>query len=473
MLFNSTEYLIFFLVVCHLSWMLIDRPRLRIWVMLLASIYFYASNNGWQLFLLLGFTQVDYLCGLRIGASDSPRVRKWWLALSIGSNLAVLGFFKYSNFFMESLQDLARFAGQDLGWQPWHVVLPVGISFYTFQTMSYTIDVYRKVIPAERSWSRFAFFVMYFPQLIAGPIVRAEDFVPQLSKRPELDSAAFERSVAIIFRGLLKKIVLADGLLAAYSEAAFDAPASANMFEAWLGLFAFAFQIYFDFGGYSDVAIGCARLMGFYIPDNFNLPYTADSFSDFWRRWHMSLSTWLRDYLYVPLGGNRMKTQWGVARNLMLVMLLGGLWHGAAWNFVIWGGMHGAFLLIERSLGMHRDLASQQIHIFWRCLRRLVVFIGVLATWIVFRATSLTDIAAFVRSLTWGDAPQVVTAGQLLAVAVIAVSWAMQYVARRGDPFERFANAPIPLKCVAYALAAAVIIVFNSRGPQAFIYFQF
>lgn len=205
---------------------------------------------------------------------------------------------------------------------------------------------------------------MYFPQLIAGPIVRAEEFVPQLSKRPELDVAAFVRSVALLFRGLLKKIVLADGLLAAYSEAAFDAPASASMFEAWLGLFAFSFQIYIDFGGYSDVAIGCARRMGFHRIDNFNLPYNADSFSDLWRRWHLSLSTWLRDYLYVPLGGNRMKTQWGVARNLMLVMLLGGLWHGAAWNFVIWGGMPGAFLLIERSLGMHRGLASQQINLF-------------------------------------------------------------------------------------------------------------
>ncbi len=473
MLFNSCEYLVFFLVVCHASWWLVERPRLRLWMLLLASLYFYVSNNGWQIVWLLISTQIDYLCGIGIADSRSPRARKLYLAASLCGNLGLLAYFKYGGFFSEMLISLGQFAGWNVSWPPLRVVLPVGISFYTFQTMSYTIDVYRGDLPAERSWLRFAFYVTYFPQLIAGPIVRAADFVPQIAQRPMVDATVFERSVALIFRGLLKKIVLADGLLASHVDIAFSHPAAANGVEAWLGLFAFAFQIYFDFSGYSDVAIGCSRLMGYHIPDNFNLPYTADSFSDFWRRWHISLSTWLRDYLYVPLGGNRMPTQWGVARNLMLVMVLGGLWHGAAWNFVIWGAMHGSFLLIERLLGMRRVTPQQTFSTARLIVHRAIVMVGVLAAWVVFRAATLADISAYAQALTCQRMPALITAAQMAAMLVIAGSWMMQYVGRRGDPFERLAPLPLPLKCLGYAIAAVMIIVFNSGGPQPFIYFQF
>ncbi len=473
MLFNSTEYLLFFLIICHVGWLLVKRPTWRIWVLLAASYYFYASNNGWLLLLILASTQIDYICGLRIAASTSPRRRKLYLLLSMTANLAILGYFKYSNFFLDSFVAVGQNLGLPLEFQPWHIVLPVGISFYTFQSMSYTIDVYRGDVPAERSWSRFAFYVAYFPQLVAGPIMRAADFMPQLRRRPELDLSALERSIAVIFRGLIKKIVLADGILALHAEAAFDAASGVDSFVAWLGLLAFSFQIYFDFSGYSDIAIGCSRLMGYHIPDNFRLPYAAVSFSDFWRRWHISLSSWLRDYLYIPLGGNRMTSPAGVYRNIMIVMLLGGLWHGAAWNFVIWGGLHGLFLVLERMFHADRPPADGPLLTARMMLRRGTVFGGVLVTWVVFRGTSLAGIQQFCESLTSGGLPAAVTVGQVSALVVIVVSYAMQLVCLRHEPLDVLLRWPLPLRCLVYAVTAVAIVVFNSEGPQAFIYFQF
>ena len=473
MLFNSIEYLFFFLIVCHVGWLLIDHVRLRVWVLLAASYYFYASNNGWLLLLIVASTQVDYFCGLRISRSTNRRHRKLYLLVSICSNLAVLGYFKYYDFFFESWTAVCQSVGATAEFHASSIVLPVGISFYTFQSMSYTLDVYRGEIPAERSWSRFAFYVAYFPQLIAGPIVRAADFLPQLAERPKLDQPDLERSIALIFKGLLKKIVIADGLLAMHSESAFDAPAGVDSFVAWLGLLTFTFQIYFDFSGYSDVAIGCSRLMGYHIPDNFRFPYTAASFSDFWRRWHISLSSWLRDYLYIPLGGNRMPTTIGVYRNLMVVMLLGGLWHGAAWNFVIWGGLHGSFLIIERIIQRKSTQAVTPPSILKLCIQRTIVFCGVLATWVVFRASGLAGIKLFVQALFAGGVPDSITLGQAIAAVVVSISFVMEYV---GDKFRLlvgFLDWALPLRCILYGLAAIVLMIFSSSGPEAFIYFQF
>jgi len=473
MLFNSAQYLLFFLIVCHASWLLVDRPRLRIWMLLIASYYFYAANNAWLLLLLMASTHIDYCCGLGISRTNSAAWRRFFLLLSVAMNLGLLGYFKYYNFFVDSLVNLGNSFGWEVPLQSANIVLPVGISFYTFQSMSYTLDVYRGELPAEKSWARFAFYVAYFPQLVAGPIIRASDFIPQLSRRPTLDVATLELAIALIFRGLVKKIILADGFLAEHAEAAFDVVGPVDSFVAWLGLLAFAFQIYFDFSGYSDMAIGCSHLMGYWIPDNFHLPYAAISFSDFWHRWHISLSTWLRDYLYIPLGGNRMPTTLGVYRNIMLVMLLGGLWHGAAWNFVIWGGLHGVFLIVERACGLRAPVDEARLWSPRAMLRRLFVFCGVLMTWVVFRATTLTGIRQFVESLLSGELPPAITLGQVSAVLIIAASYALQFVCLRYDPLPGFLRWPLPGRCLVYALTAAVIVVFNSGGAQAFIYFRF
>ena len=473
MLFNSIEYLFFFLIVCHVGWLLIDHVRLRVWALLAASYYFYASNNGWLLLLIVASTQVDYFCGLGISRSTNRRHRKLYLLVSIASNLAVLGYFKYYDFFFESWTAVCQSVGATAEFHASSIVLPVGISFYTFQSMSYTLDVYQGEISAERSWPRFAFYVAYFPQLIAGPIVRAADFLPQMAERPKLDQPALERSIALIFKGLLKKIVIADGLLAMHSEAAFDAPAGVDSFVAWLGLLAFTFQIYFDFSGYSDIAIGCSRLMGYHIPDNFRFPYTAASFSDFWRRWHISLSSWLRDYLYIPLGGNRMPTTIGVYRNLMVVMLLGGLWHGAAWNFVIWGGLHGSFLVIERIIQRKSTQAVTPPSILRLCFQRAIVFCGILATWVVFRASGLAGIKLFVLSLIAGGIPDSITLGQAIAAMVVCISFVMEYVGDKFRLLDGFLDWALPLRCILYGLASIFLIIFSSSGPEAFIYFQF
>lgn len=473
MLFNSVEYLFFFLIVCHVGWLLIDHVRLRVWMLLAASYYFYASNNGWLLLLIVASTQIDYFCGLRISGSTVRRHRKFYLLVSICANLAVLGYFKYYDFFCESWTALCNSVGATTEFHASSIVLPVGISFYTFQSMSYTLDVYRREIPAVRSWPKFAFYVAYFPQLVAGPIVRAAEFLPQLAERPKLDQQALERSVALIFKGLLKKIVIADGLLAMHAEAAFDAPAVVDSFVAGLGLLAFTFQIYFDFSGYSDVAIGCSRLMGYNIPENFRFPYTAASFSEFWRRWHISLSSWLRDYLYIPLGGNRMPTAIGVYRNMMVVMLLGGLWHGAAWNFVIWGGLHGSFLVIERIFQGRSTRKVTSPSVLKLCIQRAIVFCGILATWVVFRASGLAGIKLFVLSLVAGGIPDSITLGQAMAAVVVSISFVMEYVGRKFKLFDGFLNWALPLRCILYGVAAIVLIVFSSSGPESFIYFQF
>lgn len=472
MLFNSIEYLIFFLVICHLGWLVVGLPRLRTWLLLSASYYFYASNNGWLLVLILVSTQIDYLCGLRIEKSTSPHRRRAYLLASMISNLAILAYFKYFNFFSESLVLCVQALGGTLQHEPWSIVLPVGISFYTFQSMSYTFDVYHGNIPAERSWSKFALYVAFFPQLVAGPIVRASDFLPQLQHKPKLDAPAFERSVALIFVGLIKKIVFADGLLASHAEAAFDVGPHVDSFVAMIGLLAFTFQIYFDFSGYSDIAIGCARLLGYHIPENFRFPYSADSFADFWRRWHISLSQWLRDYLYIPLGGNRMPTPWGVYRNILIVMLLGGLWHGAAWNFVIWGLLHAIFLITERMFQTQSETTKNVP--FWKILlRRQIVFLGVLATWVVFRAGSMADVKHYLASLTACDLPDVVTLDQVLVLVFMAFCYLHQQLRWSHRILETFVQLPLPVRGFLYAIAATMIMVFSTQGTQAFIYFQF
>ncbi len=343
MLFYTVEFLVLFISLL-LLFALFRRTQQRKILLLIASYIFYMWWNPAFILLIMFSTAVDFVIGSRIPRAESQRRKRLLLVISLVSNLGLLAFFKYANFLQDNMLFLFRLFGYEPGWSTLNIILPVGISFYTFQTLSYTLDVYRGNLKTEKSPLDFALFVAFFPQLVAGPIVRASDFLPQLkSERP----LCIDRVAVMIFlRGLAKKVLIADNV-APLANMVFADPASHTSIAIWLATLCFSVQIYCDFSGYSDMAISIARCFGYHLPVNFRRPYFAVNPSDFWQRWHISLSSWLRDYLYIPLGGNRggsVRTY----KNLMLTMLLGGLWHGASWNFVLWGFLHGLVLIIHR-----------------------------------------------------------------------------------------------------------------------------
>lgn len=392
MLFHTSVFWFFFFAVVVAFYTLPRRARTPL--LLVASYVFYMAWDWRFAGLILMSTAIDYGVG-RAMNDRTPRGRRGLLVLSLVVNLGILGFYKYFDFFVESFAGLF---GLDPASATLGLVLPVGVSFYTFQSMSYTIDVYRGRLQPVRSAVDFALFVAFFPQLVAGPIVRAATFFPQLRAWSAPDGLRLREAIQLILFGLVKKMVLADRF-AMIADPHFADPGT-DPVAAWVGVFAFAMQIFFDFSGYTDIARGCALVLGFDFPVNFRRPYLATSITDFWHRWHISLSNWLRDYLYVPLGGNRHGT-WKTYRNLMLTMLLGGLWHGAAWTFVVWGAWHGALLAIERALG-HATRGSVLARLVdtpgLRPLRVLWTFVLVCAGWVVFRAPDL----ATARSLFEG-----------------------------------------------------------------------
>jgi alginate O-acetyltransferase complex protein AlgI len=470
MTFNSLEYVWFFLIVLTVFWSLVRRDLTRTALMLVASWYFYASHNHSLIWLILASTQIDYVAGRLLERNANDRHRKLILAVSMTANLGMLFYFKYFNFLGASVEQMFALVGWKLSWVDRNIILPVGISFYTFQTMSYTIDVYRREIPAERSWLKFSFFVAYFPQLVAGPIVRASEFLHQLRHKPSLDAPSMDRALALIALGFVKKVVCGD-YLGGFVEPFFADPLSHGTLKAWLGIYAFAFQIYFDFSGYSDIATGCAKLMGYDLPRNFRSPYIAVGFTDFWRRWHISLSTWLRDYLYRPLGGNR-KGSWMTYRNLMLTMLLGGLWHGAAWHFVIWGFLHGTALVVERFANHHR-----KAHVApggaADLLIRIAFFHAVCLTWVAFRADGLGDMMNVFTSLLRWVPDSGWTWGSVLAIGFVVAGWAAQYWDERHNLMDAFLRRPLWVRSAVYAVCIGVIAIFGSATSKPFIYFQF
>jgi D-alanyl-lipoteichoic acid acyltransferase DltB (MBOAT superfamily) len=470
-LFNTAEYLAFFLLVLFMSWITAGFLRFRTWFILVASFYFYTSNNHWQILLLLTTTTVDYFICLRLGKTDKENIRKYLVAISIVSNLGMLAYFKYAGFFSANLQAIASVIGWHLNWVDLNIILPVGISFYTFEALSYTIDVYRRKIPPEKDWARLAFLVSFFPHLIAGPIVRAHNFFPQIGRRPHLTVIEVERALLLVFSGLIKKIIFAD-TLGGYADKAFNFPNEIDSFEAWLGIYAFMFQIYFDFSGYTDIALGCAKLLGFDLPENFRRPYAAVSFTDFWHRWHISLSSWLRDYLYISLGGNRMKSKLGVYRNLMITMLLGGLWHGASWHFVIWGAVHGCFLSFERLTGI---VGKQQVLTIGKRALSSAVFIQlILLTWIIFRSPDLTRMGLLFEALTRFTIEHNITVGMFMAILLMIAAWMWQLMNESVFIKEYWINkVSVPVKASSYAAVFCAVILLNSLVPRTFIYFQF
>ncbi len=479
MQFNSWLFVLFFLGV-YLVYLALPRYRWQNYLLLAASYTFYGAWD-WRFAALMGLTSaVDWWCGLRIADSATPRGRRAFLAVSIVSNLVVLGFFKYYNFFLDSLDALLEPLGATAAGLHLHIVLPVGISFYTFQSISYTIDVYRDDCPVCRNPLDFLLFVSFFPQLVAGPIERARVLLEQIQQPRTFDEERFRRGLGLVLWGLWKKVVLADNL-AAIADPLFATSATLPAAQAYLAVVAFAFQIYCDFSAYSDIARGLAKLLGFELMLNFHFPYFAVNPSDFWRRWHISLSTWLRDYLYIPLGGNRggaLRTY----RNLALTMLLGGLWHGAAWNFVWWGAFHGALLCGHRLWTGGRPIATaarDSVARFWAVA---VMFQFTLFGWLLFRCTRRVDgrddsFAQIIEMLTafrngWGLDLAAVRLALYLAVLAVPLLLLEWYESRRGHAEITF-MWPRPLRV---GVAAAMLfswIVWGVSDGQAFIYFQF
>ncbi|MBN2723324.1 MAG: MBOAT family protein [Deltaproteobacteria bacterium] len=390
MLFNSISFIIFFFVVFSVSWLAANRRSLKHLLLFLSSLFFYGMWNPWYLPLILFTTWISWESARILHRKTLASKRKFWLGVSVVSSLGVLGVFKYALFAKSSMELLLGYAGISIPEIAFlnKIVLPVGISFYTFQTMSYTIDVYRGSLKPEPSLLNYSLYVSFFPQLVAGPIVRASDFLPQLHKSTHLSDENFSRGVFLVMAGLFKKVVIADFIAINLVDRVFLSPDMMSSVEVLMGIYGYTAQIYCDFSGYSDVAIGSALLLGFKLGENFNQPFRSASLSEFWKRWHISLSSWLRDYLYIPLGGSRTKTVTGTQINLMITMLLGGLWHGSAWKFVFWGALHGAGLVLFRITGFNRLIKRNA---GWRILGTIITLNFVVFAFLFFRASSFSN----------------------------------------------------------------------------------
>ncbi|MCA9931728.1 MAG: MBOAT family protein, partial [Anaerolineales bacterium] len=379
MIFSSFQFLFFLIVVMGLL-IVVPGSRWRKLILLVASYYFYAFWDVRFTALIFTSTIIDYFVGRQLALTEDPRRRKLFLLLSMTANLGFLGFFKYYNFFVDSAEVILSQWG--IGISNLDIILPVGISFYTFQTMSYTIDIFRRKLEPVDSFSDFALFVAFFPQLVAGPIVRAADFLPQLKKPVRIRPENVWAGSQIFIVGLFKKLMIADAV-APFVDRVFAYPDYFSSPTAWLAIIAYAIQIYCDFSGYSDMAIGTARMLGFHFERNFFMPYISQNIAEFWRRWHISLSSWLRDYLYISLGGNR-RGQRRTYVNLMITMILGGLWHGASWNFVIWGTAHGVALAVHRYWSRNRKGETKSGVERWLAVAGTFLFVTLI--WVLFRA---------------------------------------------------------------------------------------
>ncbi len=472
MLFNSYAFWMFYAVVAAVYFRVGHRAQNRL---LLAASYFFYGCWDWRfLGLIVVSTLVDFWVALELDRCANPRLRRGWLLGSIATNLGLLAFFKYYGFFSQELGRLLGAVGLPVLLPSLDIVLPVGISFYTFQTMSYTIDVYRRQLPAVRNLPDFALYVAFFPQLVAGPIERATRLLPQVVQPRRHHPGDFAEGLFHVLTGLFKKVFVAD-TLAMVVNALFATPTSElTGTEVLIGVYAFAFQIYGDFSGYSSIARGVAKWLGFDLMENFRRPYFAETPSEFWQRWHISLSQWLRDYLYIPLGGNRGGTLL-TYRNLLLTMLLGGLWHGAAWTFLAWGAYHGLLLCLFRFFEQRRSrLSATTSPEPIRFLRRVLMFHLVCVGWLLFRAESLTQAAAML-TLVATDltlTPVAITmlgmlafyAGPLLVLEV----WLEQQPASNELLQRHWA-----VRAAVYAALVQLMLLFPPVTPSQFIYFQF
>jgi len=439
-------------------------------LLLIASYVFYGAWDYRFLSLLALSTVTDYLVGLRLAKEKEERRRKVWLGISLFVNLGILAFFKYFGFFVDSARVLLEGMGLVPNPPLLDVLLPVGISFYTFQTISYTFDIYRRRIEPTTSLIDFGVYVAYFPQLVAGPIERARHLLPQITRARSITAERLGSGVLLILLGLFKKVAIADVMAGIATEVFLDAP-NEGALSLLVGLYAFSLQIYGDFSGYTDIARGSSRLLGIELMENFRQPYLSRNITEFWRTWHISLSNWLRDYLYIPLGGNRqgrLKTY----RNLMLTMLLGGLWHGAAWTFVFWGGLHGLYLTAHRRFRSRAtdEPAPRRPSDLWRTL---ATFHLVALSWIFFRAENFTQATSYLRGiLTWREG--VVLEGHLARVLLALIVIVTIDLWQRNSGTELFFARWNPAaRGAAYAAMLIAIVLFSGGRPTPFIYFRF
>jgi D-alanyl-lipoteichoic acid acyltransferase DltB (MBOAT superfamily) len=474
LLFNSFEFPVFLALVLAVYYL--APRRLQNGVLLIASYVFYGWWDWRFLSLLALSTVVDFCCARSIQKRDDDSVRRRFLLTSIATNLGILGTFKYFDFFAQSARPVLAALGLPASPVVLDVVLPVGISFYTFQTMAYTIDVYRGVTRPARSLLSFAVYVSFFPQLVAGPIERSRRLLPQIERSRSLDLRGLGAAAQLILLGYFKKLFIADGV-APYVDRAFAAPETLSSLDLLLAVYLFALQIYADFSGYTDIARGVARLLGIELSLNFRQPYFSANVSEFWHRWHISLSTWLRDYLYIPLGGNRHGPR-NTYRNLLVTMLLGGLWHGAAWHFVMWGVLHGSFLVIRRAI---RDRRPQGFVWFQGELStRFLLAVKIVSTfhlvclaWVFFRADSISAAFAYLAALA--------TRGGGLDSGLVPVAVVYPLVTVVLDALCWVRNAELPVRAswdpwrrgLAYAAMIALLIAVGSSHVRPFVYFQF
>ena len=470
MLFNSLGFIVFFtlvLIYWHLPVTWTHKKRM----LLLASYIFYGLWNPPLVLLLWISTVVDWIAGKKLFQETDQRKRKGWLWLSILVNMGFLVFFKYGSFLLENFQFLLGLIGVDFTPLEWSILLPMGISFYTFQTMSYSIDMYyRKIQPAPR-FLDFALYVTFFPQLVAGPIVRSDELVPQFAEPTRASQSQLLWGAFLLTLGMFEKVVMADVLLADHADTVFGAGKALHVLDAWTGTLAFSGQIFFDFAGYSTCAIGIALMLGFSLPDNFRYPYASIGFSDLWQRWHISLSSWLRDYLYIPLGGNRSSTRRTII-NLMLTMLLGGLWHGAGWTFVLWGFLHGFYLVVERWL---RGRFTIALNAWNGILLALGTYTLVNITWVFFRAREFGTALDILASMFFlhPDGEKVLDTNEIIQVLTVITFLFLSHWFMRNTSVKAVASkTPWWVMSTIWACMFTLLCVAQGSGEQ-FIYFQF
>jgi D-alanyl-lipoteichoic acid acyltransferase DltB (MBOAT superfamily) len=481
MLFNSFHFLFFFAIVLAGFFLLKGMPRKLF--LLVASYYFYMCWSTRYIWVIWGITLIDYVAGRLIEGADSKSSKRIYLWLSLGCNLGLLFFFKYFNFLSHSTNQLAGLTGTPVDFPMLNIILPVGISFHTFQAMSYTIDIYKGKVPAERSFLNYALYVAFFPQMVAGPIERPDQLLPQFRREPKPALERFCSGAKWAMWGVFKKMIVADSL-ARIVNAVYARPEAFDGRALLVATVAFAIQIYCDFSGYSDIAIGIARMMGYELRINFTFPYFSRSVAEFWRRWHISLSTWFRDYVYIPLGGNRVRVP-RMYVNLLITFIVSGLWHGASWTFAVWGGLHGLYLVLSYATKTLRAKATvlfrlERLPLIHAACQRVWTFVIVTAAWVFFRSPSFSAALYVLKHMSLRGGPVfklAVSSGLsgtevpfLLALTVLlfVVEWFIQHPQRLAPVWSL-----TPFRYGCYYACAYSVVFFGVFGHSDFIYFQF
>jgi len=479
MIFSTSLFLVFFTIVFIVYWFVLGsikdtdkRLKARIIFLLLASYYFYMSWNPWFILLILFSTLVDYVAGNKIHNSKSQKQKKLFLVISLITNLGFLAYFKYVNFFLGTVNTVV---GSNFFID---VVLPVGISFYTFQSMCYTIDIYYEKMKPSKDFFEFSLYVTFFPQLVAGPIVRAIDFIPQLKVNQYFKDINFQLGANYFLLGLIKKVIIADNI-AQISDPMFANPEQYGTLASWVAMISYHIQLYCDFSGYSDMAIGVAALLGFKLMENFDMPYNSTSITEFWRRWHISLSTWLRDYLFIPLGGSRVSKKIFLYRNIMITMVLCGLWHGASWNMALFGFLQGTGLIVHK---IYETRISSKFKFskvgtaLYNSLGWLLTTLFLFVSWAIFRAQSFADTIQVLKNMvTFKESTNYTIPIAFVVLSMVMlighVLGAKYYKIIEEKQHHMFSNPY--LQGALFGLGIFLVLLFGSDNNQAFIYFQF